>query len=428
MNKIEEKHYMVKVDNAIHHKEYDDAYVLCNAELTGYLTKIKRNTESLLISNPMAGNALLKIDLKALDEIFKKLIYIIYNGNITVNIDDKFKRIENLFGNKKLYELIRFYRVLSIKLLGNNTTKIKELLKDFDYNEIERVELLRLYYETAASDLEYSDRIEIIIKLIEKESNEIEKLRCHILLATNYNVNNERQNSIKVVEQVEETIRNIKIKELEKYELNIMAHILFYSGLILKDNSFFKLSIEVYNQILTKMDEIENISDLYNNIGEVHLMGGDFNKAIEFFKLSLESSFNHLAHINLARAKISLGNITDAANEIYNFNIGSIPEDNLLDYLITIGTILIENKDKDKAKKVYKTLKELNIEEGLFNDYRNNIIINLLEQYKGFYQENKLTGFRGFIEETNKILELKPNFMGLGFNLNHMISKAAKKK
>lgn len=429
MDKISEENYSITATNkAINNKDYEEAYIFCNADLTKYLIGIKRHTELLLKSNPRCGNPLLEIDLNALEEILNNLGYIMYYGNIAVNIDDKFSRIESLFENKKLLELIRFYRVLLISIIDKNSDRVKELLKDFNYNKIEKIELLEIYYENIACEFEYSNKIKFLSKLINKEPDGINKIKFNMILALNYNTNGEMQSGIKVANNILDLIKNYKA--LNEYELYIMAGTYFYCGLILEDNSYFKSSIDTYNEILPKVQEIEGmeISDLYNEIGEVYLMDGKFTKAIEAFNSSLENNFNHLAHINIARAKFELGKIIDATKEIYDFSIDSIPEDNLLDYLIIMGRILVINEDKDKAKEIYDTLKILDIEEKLFRDYRNKIIINLLEQYRGFYEDTKSSSLSNAIEEINQSFELKPNFMGIGINFNHIISMFTKKK
>lgn len=429
---IKENESLAITNKAISNEEYDEAYIFCNAALTKYLINIKRHTELLLKSNPKTGNLLLEIDLKALEEIFNKIGYIIHNVNILVNINDKFERIEKLFDNKRLFELIRFYRIVFMKIFNNHSEMVKELLEDFDFSEIEKVELLELYFEEIASYFEYSLKNEILSKIIETETVKVTKIKYTMILARNYFINGDIKYNIKFVNDVLDSIKDIDIKTLYDYELFIVAKTYFSCGLILEYNSFFDLSIDTHNKLLTKLKitktESKKIADLYNEIGEVYLMKEQYNIALEKFKLSLKSEFNHLAHINLARANIGLDNIIESNIELNGFNIDSIPEDNLLDYLITMGRILIKNKDKNKAKEIYDSLKRLNIEEKLFDNYRNEIIVKLLEQYKGFYENTKSNSFKDIIEEINQSFELRPNIMGIGININNIISKFIRKK
>lgn len=429
-NLITEDYYLKKTDEAIRNKEYDEAYLFCNADLTKYLISMKRHTELLLKSNSKAGNALLEIDLKALEEIFSKLSYISYNGNIKFSIDEKFGRIEEVFDNKKYHELIRFYRVLFISIFEDNRDKVRELLIDYDYNEIDKVELLELFYEKVASEFEYSNKIKVLLILIEKEPNGIQKIKYSMILALKYNINGEIQSSIATTKHVIDLIEEVNGKDITEYECYTIAGTYFYCALILKDNSFYKLCIDTYNILLGKIDKTEKkeMANIYNDIGEAYLMDGEYYQAIVAFNKSLEIQFNHLSHINISRANIELDRFEDAVKEIYDLNIDSIPEINLLDYLITMGRILIKKDDRNKAQEIYDTLKQLEVEEKLFRDYKNDVLIDLLEQYKGFYVDKTSTSLSNTIDTINQSVELKPNFMGIGINFNYIISRLLNKK
>lgn len=175
-------------------------------------------------------------------------------------------------------------------------------------------------------------------------------------------------------------------------------------------------------------DDKDSISHVYLEIGECYLMNKEYIKSIDAFKKSLKYQFSYLAHINIARANIELNKIKEASNEIYDLKMDSIPDVNVLDYLITIGRILIRNNDINKAKEIYDILKKLKIEETLFNDYRNEILMNLLEQYKGFYVDKNPSKLRKALDDLNNTIDLKPNIIGIGINFNYIISKILKNK
>jgi hypothetical protein len=430
MNKISDEYYLKKTDECIESEEYDEAYLFCNADLTKYLIGIKRHTEPLLKANSKAVEELYEIDLKALEEIFNKLSYIMYHGNIKVNINEKFSRIETLIDNKKYFELIRFYRILLMKIFENDADKIRDLLLDLDYKQFQRVELLEFYYHEITTDFEYSKKIEILSRLISNEPLIIHKIKYNMTLAIKYFMNGELESSVDTTKITLRLIEEIKDTNLDEYELEILAGTYFYCGLILEEHLYYKLGIDTYNKLIAiiNTNDMDSISHVYLEIGECYLMDKEYIKSIDAFKKSLTYQFSYLAHINIARANIELNKINEASNEIYDLKMDSIPDENVLDYLITIGRILIRNNDINKAKEIYDILKEFKIEEVLFNDYRNDILINLLEQYKGFYVEKNPSKLRKALDEINNTIDLKPNIMGIGININYVISKILKKK
>lgn len=430
MNKISDENYLKKTDESIESEEFDEAYLFCNADLTKYLIGIKRHTEPMLKANSKVGRELFEIDLKAIEEIFDKLCYIMYHGNIKVNIDDKFSRIETLIDNKKYFELIRFYRILLIKIFENDLAKIKDLLLNLDYKQLHRVELLEFYYHEIATDFEYSKNIEILSQLINNEQIKIHKIKYNMILALKYYMNGELESSVDTSKITLRLIEEIKDTNLDEYELEILAGTYFYCGLILKEHLYYKLGIDSYNKLIAMINTSnkDSISHVYLEIGECYLMDKEYIKSIDAFKKSLTYQFSYLAHINIARANIELDKIKEASNEIYDLRMDSIPDENVLDYLITIGRILIRNNDINKAKEIYDLLKKIKIEETLFNDYRTEILLNLLEQYKGFYVDKNPSKLSKALDEINNAIDLKPNFIGIGINFNYIISKFLKKK
>ena len=426
-SRISEKNFIKATDNAIKNKEYEEAYCFCNADLTKYILHIKRHTEVLLKKHINGAYDLLAIDLQALTEIFDKLGFIVYQGKINVDFNDKFKRIEDLFENKKLVELITFYRVLFIGIFNNDSASVKEILINLNYKEIEKVELLELYFEEFSKELEYSEKIKILNMLIHKEIDDIQKIKYNTILALSYITNDERQSCVKIIENVVKELKKLCLIDLNDKELYILAGAYFYCGLIMEDDTYLNKSIEIHIAILKNTIDTEEISKIYNEVGETYLMLGDYTNAIKHFNLSIENKFNCLSYINIARTMIEIGNISEAYMQICKLNIKDIPEINLIDYLITMGRILVENEDVNKAKEIYYALKELHIEEKMFSGYKNEIIIMLLEQYKGFYEYKKTSSLKKKIDEINNMLELKPNFMGIGVNLNNIISKLISK-
>jgi tetratricopeptide (TPR) repeat protein len=232
---------------------------------------------------------------------------------------------------------------------------------------------------------------------------------------------------MKIIDYIEKELKELCLIDLNERELHILASVYFYCGLILEDNTYLNKSIEFYTTALKNIIDNDEISKIYNEIGETYLMLGEYTNAIKHFNLSIDNKFNFLSYINIARTMIEIGNISEAYMQICKLNINDIPESNLVDYLIIMGRILVKNEDINKAKEIYYALKELHVEEKMFSGYKNEIIIMLLEQYKGFYEYKKTSSLKKKIDEINNMLELKPNFMGMGVNFNNIISKLTSK-
>ena len=108
---------------------------------------MKRHIDTFFTIDIEFFNELFEKDLILLDQIFSKLSFILICSHIKIDVDDKFSGIENLIVDKKFHELVRYYRVMLICILENNSEKAKKILLDLDSDKIEKVELLEYYKE-----------------------------------------------------------------------------------------------------------------------------------------------------------------------------------------------------------------------------------------------------------------------------------------
>lgn len=427
---LQNKNISTFIKKLIKVEDYKLAYLYYNAFLTNYLINIKRHTEPLIDMNKKIGFKLLEIDIKALAEIFDKIGYVINDGNLNVNLNKKLKNIESLFDNKSFFELVRYYRLFYLEIMNNDVELIKDLLDGLDYEKINDVRLLKMYYLYISDKHEYAIKNELLKKIINKENDIYSKLQFTVILSINYKVNNDIKYSLKFGDKAIKILNNLKTNNINPYELYIIANSIFLCGIIFDNKKYYEESIHKFSELLNLEKQNEEnpkiIAHIYNYLGESYILLKDYMKAIEVLEKSNNYLFTHLAHIKIAKAYIEMNEYKKADDEIKNLDINSIPKENLLDYLLVMGEILIFNNDKERAYKIYKSLKKIIICEKLFDIYRDDLIIKLLEKYKGFYETNETSSLKEKILELNNIITLSPNFFGVGININKIIERFLK--
>lgn len=155
---------LAKLAIEIENENFELAYIFCRAELARYMIQVKRHTEVLLSVESSVGHQLLEIDIKALSELLGKLMFIINKGQIEHSFMGDLIRLGELLYSQRWHTRLIYYKVAWEFLFNDN--EAKTYLSNILYKEIDGLDFLQMYLDLMSDDLSFSNRIEIIEKLI----------------------------------------------------------------------------------------------------------------------------------------------------------------------------------------------------------------------------------------------------------------------
>jgi len=155
-------------------------------------------------------------------------------------------------------------------------------------------------------------------------------------------------------------LKAIKFNPFEKtYNPYYLAKVYYYKGVELKDTSFNIKSIEILNNII---DKSQFPNSVYNLLGDSYYFLGDIDKAIDFYKKSIEwYKFYNEPILSLTKIYIEKNDLNEA--EKYVDIILSVKE-NPIAYRYK-GMIYIKKNDKELAKKYFKRAVDLGDKESV---------------------------------------------------------------
>jgi len=407
-------------------ENYVDALITSNADLSKYLINIKRHTEHLLELNNPFGKELLEIDLKALEEILYEIYFIHKKLDSEFDFEEKFIFLENIINIESYFELIRFFRILFLPYCAEKSEEIVVLLRELCFEKLTNVKLLELCCLHVSNELERSMKHRLFDRLIELEDDDLLKLKFLSMKSLDLYLNKEIEYSRQCNDLVRKKLTELFNHGYSDHSQYIVANASYFSGVIGEDNQLIERSIIEFEKLLSIEQQVSSVSVLantYNAIGEAYLILEKFELAIVEFTKGIDIYDNHLGHINIARAYISLGSYDLAMDKIKLLSINEVPNANVLDYLITAGRIIVEIGDVEFANVIYDSLREYETNDLLFNDYKVEILMQLLVEFKGFSDSTNMSTFREKLLEWNKVIDLKPNIFGLGIDINAIIKK-----
>jgi hypothetical protein len=140
------------------------------------------------------------------------------------------------------------------------------------------------------------------------------------------------------------------------------------------------------------------------------------------------------AIVNLADAYIYLGRIDDAELLLKGVDRDGLREATKLEYLSADAQVARARGDYQQVSTFVAELRSLELSDLYFQRTRDRLCVALLESANvdhakgGVAAEKQIRGILGWIRYISQFVELKPNYYGLGLNLNRIIEGPPAKK
>ena len=423
---IDTKRTSAEIDNG----NFELALKFCRADLTRYFIYVKSHTEPLLGLNPKMGNELLEIDIKALSEILDKLMYII-SHSFEMDFITDLVRLGNIFDNSKWHNRILYYKTAWKYFVKDNKIDAGKTLSGLSYKEIQDLDFLQMYLDICSETMSFSQKQELIDKIINIEKKYSGKVQYIGLKGIEYFLIGDKGKAKEIYIELMEFVDSNLYKFTDSFDYYQLGKVLHFSGRLLTENNYLEKSIEYF----LKASEIELMTNqgysmINSQIGDVYFDLNNFNKALEYYFKSLDFFDNHISKIFIAQVFVERKEIQDAREFLDQLDFEALSKDNKVDYLFVSSKLVILKRDNERAKFTYKELKKLVFDSKYFSDLANEFITELLEMYQDFSSDDSFepSRVRRVLGKLNNYLILQPKIAGIGFNFNNLIKDFINKK
>ena len=153
--------------------------------------------------------------------------------------------------------------------------------------------------------------------------------------------------------------------------------------------------------------------------------------AVVAFRHSLEHDDTQVSRVHLIHSLALCGKLDEAHSVLDGLDSTAVPPTLQLEYFGAQGSLAVASNSTSLAMKTVDGLRAIQLETPFWEAQRNQLLIQMLDfvHRPDSIPEGKRQGaILKIVVFMNEVLELKPNFFGLGLNLNKVIEKLTKKE
>lgn len=414
--------------------DYPSAEQAWRATLTRYIGWVFRHTLILLKHSGGAALELITIDVNALEEIAEHLAWALIKQGKREGILHTFDHIAATVPLPGLKERMAYLKCLWLVHHLNDHESASQILTEWSsFEKIQDVKLLQIYFELRADSLSLIKRLEVIQEIIERSTTPVEKLHYSIAKTMVMVLLGDNDGAKKLHTAALNDFLPAAADAAKKgdyYSSSMCAEALEMQGTLNKDKIAFERALSFLERVNQSKLTAEGAGNLLYAQGRLNWLKGDSPRAIECFTESYNKHPRVLPLIYRLDEYVRMNDLERAEQDLIALKKASVPEIYRLEFLRSAAGLAIKAGDADEARNIVKELKSLDLAILNFRVQRDELCFELLE-FVDEQTKKKTTVARRQtiwkkIQKLFEFLELKPNFCGVGFNLNRLFERNEK--
>jgi tetratricopeptide (TPR) repeat protein len=423
-----------KVRPLLKAEEFREALYAARADVTQYTIWHKSHTEpALRIGMPKVG--MFEIDLRALAELVDTLMWC----HIKTDQMDEFPAVlERLRGNIKdiawQRKIIYFHAMHALWPDWNEAAGRRELKKLGPIDEDYDIETLQLYLDLFGESLSFSQKLDLINRIISLSRNLSDQLHYRgaraVLFFTIGDTARAEEELTKVIEDVRAERDPADLDDYERYRLALTLDAL---GSIRPNKDTLGQAVELIQGLLKG----EGLTPKYR----AHLLGQlgtsykhmeEWKRAKEALEQSLALEPSEILRVFLSDCYLGLGLAEEAARMSSEVDVGKLSPAEQVDHAFSLAAIAIETGERERLETAKAVLKDISVSDPLFRERRDACLLNVQEALT-------LGTSKSLVERTRRIVSkiagsaasyliLKPSFMGIGIDIGKIFEDLSKRQ
>ena len=307
--------------------------------------------------------------------------------------------------------------------------KLGEITPDED-----DLEILQLYIDLYADEISFSSRIKLFDQVLALSDAISDRLQYQGAKAMEYLLVGDAKGAEReLVDAIEFSKKEGPIDELAMYGRLKLSNCLEMLAFIRRDQGIFQEAIDLLKGLLEEHELTdEGKADLYRQLGDCHRFAGAWNDAGSAYRNALAIISASICEVFLSEILLRQDKISEAVGLISSVETKKLDAREFEDFVFTFAAIAIEADEESRLEQAKNLLENLNIATPYFNNRRLELIVNVQATMESGRSVSIIEATRemlaGMARSAGRYLILKPNFMGLGLNLNSIIDDHAKEK
>jgi tetratricopeptide (TPR) repeat protein len=404
---------------------YKEALKSIRSHITWYKLCHLAHTVPFLRSDTDESKSLLNTDIEALSEMTGLLLSCYEKCNIIDAFPAVLERLGDSINDAGWKLKIDYHKCVYLYIYKNNSEATFQILKKYEWNCLNDVDLLTLYLDAKSDDLNQVEKINISKKIFNLTSSLSLKLQYGNLLGIQYCLLNDLEKGVPIIKK---SIRDYEEVSKESRSL-IGRHYLSLSYKHLgeitgNDKHIIKAAELLEYELMDEEYSKLGCSQLWFDLGDCYYHLKEFEKSLKAYNKSLELNQSDLVIIFKARVLIELKETDKAKALLDDVKNEQLSNSNYFDYAISRCYLAFQSLNLSDIDEGLDLIKRITTKDPLFKDVAQKLLIQLYE----IKSTNKNTPeAESALKKFNRYVSLKPNMFGIGIDINAIIDDIVQK-
>lgn len=383
---------------------------------------------------PKEGS-LLEIDIRALGSIVDDLLWC----HIKTDTMDKFPAVlERLRANINDMEwqrkIVYFHAMHALWPERDESAGRRELRKLGSIANDQDVEILQLYLDLFADDLTFSEKQDLIDRILALSKSLTDRLHYKGSKAVLYlTIGDQRKADTELSEAIAEARSEHDEESLTEYQRYRLALTLDLLGTLRRDDSLLTEALDLCQDLL-KGDHWspKGRADLLSLIGETYRHKADWESACHSYLHALETKPSAIYKVFLCECLLQLDKLENAAKILGEVKLEDLSSAEQIDYAFIVAALAIETDERERLENAKALLKTISMPDPYFRERRDSILLNVQEALTAGASQSLVRRTRRLFAEMTRsatsYLILKPTFLGIGVDVGRIFDDLSKRK
>lgn len=400
---------------------YKRALTHARNHFTWYALSHKAHTIHLLKLNKEEGEKLLSLDIEALAELLDNIHLCYSKVDKSEDFLDVIENARNVINDKRWDAKISYARGLWFLINKHDNKAAYSELEKIDIQSCKDPDVLSLYIDVYPKDLTLTESIKIIDRILKNTNKESVRLQYRVLKAIKYYLVCQKEDGNKIFKDAISKFKNLPEKEKSSFgKLQLAYAMEAYASL--ENNA--EIYDEAREAVICLIHEAEEnkyskdyLADLHKLLGDCEEGMNNHGAAAKEYNTSMRQTSSQLTKVFLARSLNNNGDHEKAKEVALSIDNNELDKHGMFDLAIVWALIAITSSNENDLEEAKLRLKNVETQDPLFIQYRDRLIIELLE----ITSKTKPSTIKSLIRTLNKYVILNPNFFGVGLNINKII-------
>lgn len=418
----------------LNNEDLTQAELLYRAELVQYLGWIHAHTLPFAEAKIPVIRQIVDVDMEALNELAEAVAQCLYALGREKEIPAFLESLESEVPLPGYEKHAAYLRALWLHIgLRDKEGAVRELKKLGDILDYPRREAWELYLDVVGSDLTERQKITIAEHIVaEADEDENVRVQYTAIKAIALVQIGEADLARKEFEALLGTVKSpsrIETSDELMTEWQIAKAWSIY-GEFHSNASALRKAEESLLRIPEAMLKSPGKAELHRDMGWILRNRARYSDAAAAFRRSLAYDDTQAGQIHLIHSLALCGEIEEARSLLEKLATETIDPNLRLEYFAAQGSLAVASGDTNLGTQTVDGLRTVLMDTPFWEAQRNQLIIQMLDfvhRPDATPKPDRQHGIIRILLSMNEVFDLKPNFFGVGVNINKLIEKLEKR-